>query len=365
MEPILGLASEYGSNPELRVSERKSEVHGALLLTLPVSYDLDALHLGAVVDGRLSDSRGFASLSSNYLRVNADARVDRERGYARVSAGFSRDTSLYHSGESARGVGVRRDTRAAGLQLEHLQSEKLRGDLDVSWSRVVYDQSANLTNLVDYRYLSVGPSVTAAVDERDELTLSGGIGRYRSLNQITESDSYDLQLGGSRRLSEHWSVDASAGYSRSKNRQKVFFGPFFLGTRESTQNGAVYDAHLRHRGERTDFSLSASRALKPTGFAFLSRQESVAIATNYARSERWTFYGHVQWARTADPQFGGGTSTRRYASLDGAASWTWTPVMKFTLRASVVEQRYGAAVGNADSTGVSLEFVRLFGRMNL
>ncbi len=365
MEPRIGLATEYSSNPSLRPTDIQSENNGALLLDAPLRYDLDTLHFTLSPSARYSNSSGYASLASNYLRADSTAQFMSERGSLTLNGEFARDSSLYNGGESDRGVGVRRDTRAAGLDWQRTLSARAAVQLNLGWSRVSYDQRAVFTNLIDYKYVSMAPSLSYAITERDTVRLLSSAGRYNSLSGITSSKDYNVQLGLDREISELWSLSASAGYSQSRNRQKYFFGPFFLGEMETKQKGSVYAVHLQRRGESLFFSAGASRALRPSGFAFLSRQDSVDAVLTYQYSERWTFSASSSAHRALDPLGNFRVSDRRYLVGEISTDWHWTPDWMITLRATRVSQRLSESTYNADSNGVSLQVTRQFGRMDL
>jgi hypothetical protein len=288
-----------------------------------------------------------------------------------LSAGFSRDSSLIHSGENLDGVGVRRDTRSVELDLSRFITERFKAEAAFSWMRTTYDQGAARTNLNSYRYLTAAPTLTYALDERTSLTLGGDVGRYRSLDGVSSSNSSDLQFGLTRDLSETWSLSAGFGYSRSKNSLNFFFGPFYLGTFQSTQKGTIYSLRLQRKGERLTLSANGSRALRPTGFAYVSRQDIAECAAQYQYSERWSFSAHAQFARNVDPQPAGLQFGRRVYGGDVSASWNWTPDLRISLRGSRYSQRFdsdnvaGGTANTAASNGVALEITRQFGRMDL
>src|SRR5262249_45471354 len=161
-------------------------------------------------------------------------------------------------------------------------------------------------------YLSVGPTLSRALSERNTAKLSAGYGLYQSLDGLTESRSESLDLALVRQLTEIWSLTASVGYSKSVNSQKVyenfFFGRIFIGEFSSNQDGVIYAATLTRQGQRTQFSAGVAKALQPTGFAFLSRQDSFNLNASYTRSERWDFTAAASWQRALNPVVVGGSA---------------------------------------------------------
>jgi hypothetical protein len=366
-EPIIGLSSDYSTNPDLRATDERSEFHGAVLLNLPIHYDRDNLHLALLPVARCSNTRGYSSLASNFFRVDADASETTELGTAEFTGGMSRDSSLYHSDEATQGVGMRRDTATAGLSLQRLMTELLVTELQLNWTRTKYDESAaSSAGLVSYRYISAAPTVVYTLNERMSVRLLASAGRFNSLDRITSSKDVNVQLGIGRDLTELWSLSASYGYSRSRNSRDFYFGPFFLGTIESAQRGSVYNATLKRKGERFTFVGTASRELKPSGFAFLSRQESVDTLIHFQYSERWRFSGEFSWRKSVDPVQLGADASRRNLYGQISAAWNWQPDWIVALRVTRVDQHFDSTTSvGAASSGVSLELSHQFARTDI
>jgi hypothetical protein len=362
-QPLIGVAGEYASNPELIASAPRSESHAALFVEIPVNYDLDKVHFSVIPRVRYGGASGYSSVTSNYYHLDASAQFNNDFGSLTCSGTLYRDSSLLYAGELANGVGVRRDTSTANVNWLRAISERLQFQFDANTARTLYAQNTVLTYLVDYRYSSLSPALAYAVNERDTLRLIGSVGRYQSLNGFTDSNSDNLQIGLDHRLSDLWKLSASAGYSKSTNQYHYSFGTF-----ESAQKGGVYSANLSRQSEVLSVVASATRALTPTGFAFLSRQDTVNALANYSYSERWTFGANATWQNIADPVVTGGTSRRRYYNGDVSASWRWTEQWTLTLHVSKIGQQYIEQLGrppvSPTSNGVRFDFSRQFFRTN-
>ena len=372
IEPRLGVSADYGTNPSLRPLDPHSEEHVAALFSLPLRYDADGVGLLFSPSGRISNSRGYSSLASNYLHLDVNAQFINDLGSTSVQGELARDSSLAYAGQFANGIGVRRDTALTSADWTRSLTERSVLQLDASWTQVSYAQPPNATVLTDYRYITAGPTFSFALTERDTIKLLSGFGRYQSLNGITESKSENLQLGFVRQLNELWSLSTTAGYSRSTNTQKVFLGPFFLGSVSSNQNGAVYAATLTRQGEQFSFNGGISRSLQPTGFGYLSRQDNVTLNATYTLSERWDFATTAVWYKAQNPSAigaqvyrGAGASDVRYINVQLTANWHWTPQWVVSLHATRVTQQYGPPSVSSGSSGISLDVVRQFLRIDL
>jgi hypothetical protein len=375
IEPRIGVSADYSTNPQLRGSDVSSEAHIAGLVDLPLRYDGDAVEFTVRPYGRFSNSPGYASLASNYAHLDSIAQFNDELGITTLQAGLARDSSLRYLGPLVNGTGVRRDTVSAGADWLHAITERTQIDLNAGWSEARYARSNTLDNVgVAYRYASAGPTLSYSWDERDVLKLAASAGLYRSLNGLTESKSQNFQPGLVRQLSESWSLSLSVGYSKSTNFDNIFFGPFYLGTVSSDQSGSVYSVSATRAGEQVNVNAAISRALQPTGFAYLSRQDSATINVSYIRSERWDFSITGGWQRAVNPTVGGsgvavggGELTAAYVIGQLAANWHWTPQWVVSLHANRIVDRYSFSgpLATATSTEFSVDLTRQFLRTEL
>lgn len=376
-EPQVTVASEYSSNPFLTPSGARAVSDVALLVNAPVSYDLDATHFSLLPSIRYASGGSYSSLASNYFHLRGTAQYASEVDTVSLTSGIGRDSSLYLSGLKSGGTGVRTDGSNATVDWQHSFSERLATTTDLGWSAVRYGSSAGQQGLVDYRYYSEGTSASYATDERTKIQAAVGAGQYVALNGITRSLNYNLQTGFSRALNELWSFSAGTGYARSYNSIKVYYGPFFLGGTEygpyylrtvhSLQQGPVYNASLSRQGETFTLTAIASRAYRPSGFEFLSRSDTAELDLSYNRSERWTYTGKLNFQSSSQPFQGGGGGTYSVHYLTGllATDFHWTPTWTISLHATWVKVRYTLPTSVADSTGASLQISRQFLRIDL
>lgn len=370
-QPLVGVAAEYASNPELIAASPQSETHAALFIDLPLNYDLDSVHFAVTPRVRYSNTTGYSSITSNYYHLDSSAQFVNELGSLTLTGSLYRDSSLLYAGGLANGVGERRDTSTADVNWQRLLTERVQVQFDVNTARTLYGQSTALPGLVDYRYSSASPSLAYVINERDTVRLISSVGRYYSLNGSTSSDSVNLQMGYDHQLSEAWKLSGSAGYSKSTNVYSYNFDEYFDGfiipvfeTLKSRQNGAVYALNLTRQGETVGAGFGVARALTPTGLAFLTRQDTVNASTHYDYSERWTFTANATWQNLSNPAIGGGSVDRRYYYIDLSAQWRWTEQWSLTLDARMLGQRYDRPDVSAESTGLSLEISRQFYRTN-
>jgi len=370
IEPRLGASADYNTNPGLIEFNSNSEEHVAALVGLPLRYDADDIALSLSPSARISNSSGYSSLASSYTHLDGAAQFNNDLGSTTVQGELARDSSLYHVGGLVNGIGVRRDTASTGADWTRSLTERSVLQLDAGWTRVNYGQNAEL--LTDYKYLTAGPTFAYALTERDTVKVLSSYGRYQSVNGITESTSENLELGFARQLNELWTLSTTAGYTRSTNSEKFFLGPFFLGSVSSNLNGAVYAATLTRQNEQFNFSGGVSRSLQPAGFSFLSRQDSVNISATYVRSERWDFVLSAVWDQAHNPlpisaqgALGTANTEVRYYYAQLTADWHWTEQWIISMHATRVSEQSHPPPFSTASSGVSVDIVRHFLRMDL
>jgi hypothetical protein len=362
-EPVLGLQTDYSTNPNLVIADRTATVDGAVLIDVPTTYRANAWNFALRPTFRFTDNSGYSSLVSNYEHLTAAAELDSERSSLTMTALAERESSLYQGYHFNGSIGVRQDTALADVAWIRALTERLNFNVDVSYSRVRYGQSNGVTTLTDYTYSSASPSLSWQTGERTTLTMLGGFNLYNSLDGTTRSTDSNLELGFVRQLSELWTLTAKAGVSRENNQIKEYFGPFLLGTFESTNDGSVFSGNLTRQGTRLATTVTASRSLVPTGFAFLAHRDRYDLQASYPCSERWTIRGYVRFRREQNPQLFVPTVDIKYTDLGVSAVWLMTEHWTVTLSASHVAEKYGPPDVHVAESALSVQLARKFDRI--
>jgi hypothetical protein len=362
IEPSVGVAADYESNPGLRTTDPQAEENVAAIIDFPLRYDVDEFEWTLRPSGRLSNRRGYDSLASDYVHVDTSAQYTSELSSVTLQGDLARDSSLLFIGPGVNGLGVRRDTAATSADWTQIVTERQQVQLDASWSEVKYALPSVATYLVNYRYFSGGPTWSFQATERSKVQLNASAGQYDSLNGITSSRSYSPQLTVVRQLTEIWSLTAAAGYSRAINSEKFYFGPFYLGSFKAAESSTTYTATLVRQGERLNLSVGASRGLTPTGFAYLSQLENVTATASFTQSEYWTYRMTASWQRAVNPVLRNEETTQHYVNAGIAADWHWTPQWTMSFGLGRVSETYGpprvAAASNAATITVTRQFLR-------
>jgi hypothetical protein len=366
-QPVIGVSADYSSNPTLSNLPDTAESHADLLLDVPTTYNGDALKLSILPSFRLSNAPGYSSLDSDYEHLNIGGEFDTERSIFSASAGAARDSSLYHDYLLNGSAGVRRDTLTADLNWDRHLTERFEFDTDVNTMRETFGASAGIATLTDYKYTSIAPSLGWTESELGKLSLGGSVGRYDSLDGLTQSTSANLQLGIMKQLTESWLLSASAGYSRANNQidfteEGLEFtqnGPILVlepVTAKSTQSGSIFSVNLSRQTDLLLLAASASRQLTPTGFAFLSSQDNYDLKATYTPSERWTFNVDAHRVSYEQP----GTADQNAVSLQLSAAWSWTEHWTVTMNGSYVVEHYGLPIVGISASEVGIKLSRQF-----
>ncbi|MGO9513661.1 MAG: hypothetical protein ACLP2F_08475 [Steroidobacteraceae bacterium] len=373
-QPVLGVSGDYSTNPGLlyQPNTDTAETHAALLVDAPTTYVGDAFKLSILPSFRLSDSRGYSQLDSDYEHLNVSGEFDTERSVFTATGALARDSTLYHDYLLNGSTAGRRDSASADLNWDRKLTERVEIDTDVLSTRVRFAEPVGTATLTDYKYTSITPTLAWNESERGKLTLAASVGRYNSLDGLTESTNGNLQVGYVKQLSEIWSLSASAGYSRANNRadtreEVLEFtpeGPIIVLipiTVKSTQNGSVYNVTLSRQSALLLVTASASRQLAPTGFAFLSRQDNYELKATYNQSPRWTFAGDVHRITYQQPNTSGPSTNLNVTYLQLSAAWLWTEHWTVTMNATRVMERYSSpSTISVSASGVSIELSRQF-----
>jgi hypothetical protein len=373
-DPVLGITADYATNPVLLEAPNTAQTDAALLIDAPTTFNANNFSLSVLPSFRVGDTKSYSSINSDYEHLNVKGEFDSERSVLTGTAGVTRDSSLYENYLANGETGVRRDGATADLNWDRFLTERIEVDTDANTQRVRYG-SAPANTLVDYKYTSITPTLAWNAAERTKFTIAASVGQYDSLDGNTRSRNANLQLGFIRPLTEIWSLTVSGGFSRALNRidfneQFLVFtatGPEIVtipARSESSQNGAVYTVNLTRHGSRLTLSAIASRQEIPTGFAYLSRQNTVELQASYSLTARWSLSVDARYFNAQDPLGQGASIDRTVYYFGPSASWQWTEHCTVTLGASRLMERYQSSHIDLASNQVAVTLSRKFNHVS-
>jgi len=368
MQPTIGVIGDYNTNAALINAPDTAEGHAALLLDAPTAYTADAFNFTVLPSFRISNAQGYSTVDSDYSHLKTKAEWDSERTTFTALAGAARDSSLYYNYTLNGAAGVEHTTVYGDVDWARFLSERLELNADLSAQRVKYGTAVGVSTLTDYKYTSLAPTLSWTESERDKVTASLNFGLYNSIPGTTQSKSASLQFGYTHQLQELWSWSATGGYSRAVNRidYEIPFGPFLIPERlESTQNGTVFSGTITRQTARLTLSATASRNLVPTGLAYLSNQDSVALNASFALSPRWSLSGGLSETKIQNPtvQQGVAAYSARVNLLTLQTVWQWTEHWTVTGSAGHVLDDVTSSNIKVSNNSVSVQISRQFDRI--
>jgi len=378
MDATFGVLGDYSSDPSLLHRPDTELTSAAVQLAAPISYDNGQFKFSTLPNVRIGTDSGYDAVTSDYEHLDFKGEYNSDRNSLSADAGLAQDSSLTYSFLTNGETGVRRDALTGELKWNHSFTERLASFLSVDQQRVEFTQHQDSAQLSDYGYTGISSGLSWNGSERDKLTLQVDTARYYTFDTrdefgyptSTDSRSGNLQIGFVHHLSELWTLTLLGGYSREIDRTSYnIYVPFltqifaFPTTQDTGTNSPVYSATLSHSGSRLNFDATVSRQYLPSGFAYLTRQDSYDLKANYALSERWSAGGDARYIQYQQPAILGNSPEIkvRYVSLN--ASWHWTELWVVTLTATRLSESY---VGNPNllaSNEVILTLSRQFGHI--
>jgi len=206
--------------------------------------------------------------------------------------------------------------------------------------------------------------------------LEAGAARFDLRDQPYRTDSTNVQLDLTRTLNERWSLLMSIGISRLTSTLTVYqpvlvqdpqgglhlvLQRFDLVSQPSTAN---YALNLQRKSERWTLELAASRALQPSGFGALARQDDVSLTASHNWSERLALGGTIHGSRLYDASGRLSLGNRRYYDLDLNADWRITERWTMSLQVALYLERQQSGGFTRSNVPVFLTLSRQFNRVS-
>jgi long-subunit fatty acid transport protein len=357
VEPKLSLSAEYGSNPDLLVTQPLSESDGAVLAELPTTYTAGGDSFALLPRLRLGTAHSYASYNSNYWYLDAVAAMNHERFQGSVTAGASSDSTL-HSGLEALQIGkpnTRRDGREASANGQYAVTERLSVAAGVNWTRALFPVDSGLDS---FDYTAGSLNFQYALTPRLSLTAGAGDGRLHGLAGATDSTTENWTVGAKFQVSQIWNLSLSAGNAREADS---YYLP--MSSTTEARSVAVYGATLARQSERSTFTVTANRSVQPTGFGVLAVETLASAAESYQASERWTLSASVQWSQSKSRAQPAVIEQRTRVDSELNVVWHWRPQWDVVMRATRTNFHYQSLGVDemADSNGIYFLLTRLFG----
>jgi len=375
-ESSVGLSADYDSNPYLLASGPRSAESAALVASLPVSYNDNAVAMDLSVRSRLAESHGPLAVLSNYEYFDGDWKFSGERSALAANVGWHRDSTLYNQYENTalQGHSVIRQESSAQLDGSRQLDERATVRVSGSYNQVNFDQIAGQL-VTNYHYEQLGAQIERTLSELWQGSASLGVGRYELPDHSFREDTRYAQLGVNRALNENWLFSSQLGYSRLADRSQFQVAYLALapdGTLEILQRPVIlhhqggttsYALSLQRNTERAQWSVAASRSVQPSGLGSLLTQDSVTLSRAGDLSERSRVTVTLGGSRNDDSLQHLQLGNRRYFQV--ASTWSWRASEQWVIDTELSANRQRVNGEQADGLTVRISLLRQLRRWRI
>jgi hypothetical protein len=341
--PQLGLTADSDTNRRLQEPPRSSD--GAVLGgVLAITRKTEISSFALTPRGSISRYSGDDALDSDDWGVSTMYRRSGERLAFDAQAGISDDSTLItEPGETGFVEGnTRRHSIDASASLSQSLGSRHLLRYQLAVSDVDYDRTLG-TGLVGYRYPSLGLLYVATLSPRLDMTVNANVARLEVPLTHLVSNNRGAQLGFRFRVSENFDLEARGGRTETEGR----------GRSDISQS---YFVSGSWHNERSNFELSLSQDVEPSGYGILVHANTLKMAYSHHLTERLTLDANARLILREDTQ----ADLRRYEYRYGAAllalSWKLDENWTAGLAGNYRRQEYEFSHSDADGSrvGVSL-----------
>lgn len=343
-EPSVRLTREYNDNLRLSIFPQKS-VNGSIIsprLDLGVAMPVWQIGFGAEATQRRYSGQEGLDRDDSQLRLSSLYRA--ERSTWQLGASRRRDSVVtseqVDSDTGASQSLTDRETDTISPSWMWMFSQRTQLQLAYQQADVAYDDSQN-TGLYDYRYRVIIATLANNLSVRNQAFITAGYSEYDVLVTGYESETRNLQVGLTTNFTESTRGTLQAGRRRTESFTKggvpiyTFFstedGIFRVqtGVTQDTRTesrASVYSGNFESISESSDWNLSFSRALQPSGSGEQQEQDRFTFQFNKRLTPRLATYvnGDAMKVRTLEGDVSNNNDDREYYALAPGISWQWT-----------------------------------------
>ena len=344
-EPSVKLRREYNDNLQLSIYPHES-VNGSLItpaLNLGVAGPVWSVGLNAeATQRRYSGEEGLDRDDSAFRLASL---FTTERSTWQLDASRARDAAVtseqVDSDTGAVQTLVNREADTIKPSWTWMISQISQLQLAYQQTDVSYGNNSLSAGLYDYRYRTASATLGQRLSELDQIFLYGGYSDYQVPFTSFDSETRSLQGGITRNFSETTKGTLQAGRRWTESFRKS--GGWECGLEVSTSGGvvclyyiivpldiitkstgSVFTGSLESKMESTDWSISLSRSLDPSGSGGQVEQDQFKFALNKRLSPRAgvNINGSALKSRRQE-----GTilsSDRTFYDLSPGVYWQWT-----------------------------------------
>lgn len=344
-EPSVKLRREYNDNIRLSIFPQKS-VNGSIItpaLDLGVATPVWQIGFGAEATQRRYSGQEGLDRDDSLLRLSSLYRT--ERSTWQLGANRSRDSIVTNeqadSDTGAAQTQANRETETVSPSWTWMFSQRTQLQLAYQQTDVAYDDNSLRTGLYDYRYRVITTTLANQLSERDQVFISGGYSEYHVPLTGFDSETRNLQVGITKSFTESTKGTLQAGQRRTESFSKsgalvcsrilpTVGGPICINPTIVTQDtrtrstGSVFSGNLESKSESSDWNLSLSRALNPSGSGGQEGQDTFRFQFNKRLTPRLgaNVIGNALKVRAVEGNIS--NNDRKYYDLAPGIYWQWS-----------------------------------------
>ena len=281
----LNPSATYDDNVFLR-ENAQSSTHYAMSPTITGSRTVEnsdiSLSLGYQID-RYTSLPSINDTENPFIRLNS--YYNAERSQYGLSASYvestSRSTALLETGDFATQSIYRSRTISPSYSYQLTERDSL--SLNGSYS----ERLSSSTQLSDTETKSISAGWQRQLSERLSAGVTAAIYNYKSdgLTLLTDDDDYNLSTTFNYALSELWNISGAVGLRKLKGQRKsVTIGI----TTNDNSSGTTLDFSAIRTDDINSYSITASRALIPTGRGDVNQNDSLSVSWAHHISDQLT-----------------------------------------------------------------------------
>lgn len=342
-EPSVKLRREYNDNLQLSIYPHKS-VNGSLItpaLDLGVAGPVWKIGFGAEATQRRYSGQEGLDRDDSLLRLTS--LYGTERNTLQLNASRTRDSAVISESVDVDTGTVEslkeRETDTVNPTWTWMYSPTTQLQLGYQQTDVSYEANSLSVGLYDYRYRATTVTFANQLSERNQIFISGGYSEFHVPTTGFDSETRNFQAGITTNFTESTKGTLQVGQRRTESftkggspiytRFSTIFGDFLVqtGVTQDTRaqtTGLVFSGNLDLKYESTDWNLSLSRSLDPSGSGGQVEQDQFRFRFNKSLSPRVgvNINGSALKLRTEEGNIS--NSDRTVYDLAPGAYWQWT-----------------------------------------
>ncbi len=381
-EPAVTARHEYNDNINLSVHPGSSARGSHITPSLDLGVNTPIWQLSGGVSATQHRYSGQAGLDSDDRGSRLSTLYRTERNTWQLTASRSLH-SLLSSDLISSDTGTLQSqrqtlTESVTPSWTWMYSERTQLQLMYQLSKVSYGNSQSV-GLYDYDYWSATTTLSNQLSERNRVFVTGGYSNFQVPFTGFESNTGNVQIGGTRNFSESMSGTLQAGL---RNTESITRGgnPTFTRFTTTDINGqivdvlipdggvtqdssrqntsVVYSGNIDKKFYNTNIRAGVSRALSPSGSGGQTEEDSANLAVSRDLTERVSVYLNSNYSKSRGTEGNISNNNRTYYSIQPGATWRlsreWDAGLNYSY--ARIKRDYEIESAHSNSVNFSLSY---------